>query len=97
GDMGELGEESAPVHEKVLRQAVGLPLEGIFLLGEHFQKARESFRDEGAEKRIRSFLNFDELQAELLEFIRKDDLIMLKGSRSMALERLSQPLLEHEG
>jgi len=35
------------------------------------------------------------MSRDLLEFIRKDDLIMLKGSRIMALERLTEPLLNH--
>ena len=92
-DMGELGDESAPVHRSILDLAVRLPLDGIFLLGEKFRHAWKE-REDREDGRIRSYEDFDRLQSELLDNIRKDDLIMLKGSRIMALERLSEPLLE---
>ncbi len=92
-DMGELGDESAAVHRTVLDQALSLSLDGIFLLGETFRTVWEE-RAEGEDGRVRSHVDFDDLQADLLENIRENDLIMLKGSRIMALERLSEPLLE---
>ncbi|MDC7220181.1 MAG: UDP-N-acetylmuramoyl-tripeptide--D-alanyl-D-alanine ligase [Spirochaetales bacterium] len=95
GDMGELGEESPAVHRAVLHQAESLSLEGIFLLGEEFAKALEAEVREERNVSVRSFVDFEELQAVLLENIRKNDLILLKGSRTMALERLSEPLLKH--
>jgi UDP-N-acetylmuramoyl-tripeptide--D-alanyl-D-alanine ligase len=94
GDMGELGSESGPIHKAVLDQALNLPLEGIFLLGREFGAAWKMI-GQPAGDRVHAHGDFDEMSRDLLEFIRKDDLIMLKGSRIMALERLTEPLLNH--
>jgi len=95
GDMGELGEESGAIHRSILDLALKLPLGGIFLLGKEFGRAWELCDRREGEARVRGYDDFDSLSRDLDDFIRKDDMILLKGSRIMALERLTEPLLEH--
>jgi UDP-N-acetylmuramoyl-tripeptide--D-alanyl-D-alanine ligase len=95
GDMGELGKESLSIHQAVLDQALSFSFRGVFLLGENFQEAWEKRNEEN--DGVHVFGNFENLQSALLDFVHKDDLILLKGSRTMALERLSEPLLGLKG
>lgn len=95
GDMGELGDQAQSIHRSTLLKAQGDSVERIFLLGENFESALEglSGRADFDEKRFCSHKDYDALEKDVVDFVRAGDLILLKGSRSMALERLSDPLL----
>ena len=85
GDMFELGEESTIQHERIIALATENEIDTLLFVGHHFYNAKGNF---GA--------NFFATPAEAAEFIQmqnwKDSLILLKGSRGMALEQLL-PLL----
>lgn len=84
GDMFELGNESASQHQKIAEQAKALGLDELILIGKHFY----TFKD-GKGK------NF-ETPADASHYLQenpiKNSLVLLKGSRGMALEQLL-PLL----
>ncbi|RYD77143.1 MAG: UDP-N-acetylmuramoyl-tripeptide--D-alanyl-D-alanine ligase, partial [Sphingobacteriales bacterium] len=85
GDMFELGDESAEQHQRIIALALKNEIETLIFVGHHFYHAKGDFN-----------ANFFATPAEAAEFIQtqdwKESLILLKGSRGMALEQLL-PLL----
>jgi len=83
GDMFELGPNSHILHTEVVKQLKEDNFEKVLLCGEHYGKAGNEF----------SHFNTTE---ELLEFLRQNPLqgyhILVKGSRSMALEKVLEVL-----
>ena len=81
GDMLELGESSDEEHQATIRQLEQLDLESVYLVGKAFFEQR--FHSD----KFLFFRNFDELKAHLQEKPIKDQLLLIKGSRGIALER----------
>jgi len=85
GDMFELGAESAEQHDLIAREAALLDLDTVILIGKQFYTLKDEL----------DALFFNS-PAEAKEFLAinpiKDHLVLLKGSRGMALEQLL-PLL----
>lgn len=85
GDMFELGPESADQHNLIAREAALLDLDTLILIGKEFYRLKEDLD-----------ALFFNTPAEAKEYLEsspvKDHLILLKGSRGMALEQLL-PLL----
>ena len=85
GDMFELGPESAGQHDLIAKQAEQLNVETLVFIGKYFYALKEKYKG-----------NFLSTPAEAQEFLKnnpiKNSLVLLKGSRGMALEQLL-PLL----
>lgn len=85
GDMFELGQESAVQHKQIIEQAGQLNIDHLIFIGAYFYDARQNhkglfFRDPAEAE---AFLKANPIN---------NSLVLLKGSRGMALERLL-PLL----
>ena len=78
GDMMELGDFSAEEHQNAIDLCRKLGLHAWFTIGEHYGKI------EGAN----NFSNLEELNAELSQTAKPDDVILFKGSREMKMERI---------
>jgi UDP-N-acetylmuramoyl-tripeptide--D-alanyl-D-alanine ligase len=85
GDMFELGAESADQHRLIAALVSVLSLDLTIYIGKYFHALKEEFEGE-------FFLTPDEAKEYLRINRIKDHLILLKGSRGMALEQLL-PLL----
>lgn len=85
GDMFELGNESAAQHELVAAKAASLKTDLLILIGSHFYALKDQYP-------AQFFSTPVEAQAFLKAQNLSDSLILLKGSRGMALEQLL-PLL----
>ncbi|SDN80993.1 UDP-N-acetylmuramoyl-tripeptide--D-alanyl-D-alanine ligase [Pedobacter steynii] len=81
GDMFELGKESREQHRQVISEAEKTNVETLIFIGKDFYAAKEQHRGH-------FFLTPDEAKAFLEKESLSDQLILLKGSRGMALERL---------
>lgn len=85
GDMFELGPESAEQHNLIAKQAEQLNVETLVFIGRYFYELKNKYKG-----------YFFSTPAEAMEFLKetpiKDSLVLLKGSRGMALEQLL-PLL----
>lgn len=81
GDMFELGKESPEQHQLIVSEAEKTNVETLIFIGKDFYEAKEQHRG-----------HFFHTPAEAQAFLEKeplsDSLILLKGSRGMALERL---------
>jgi UDP-N-acetylmuramyl pentapeptide synthase len=93
GDMLELGDATSSVHEEIGVMAKGLPIHAIFAYGpqmRHLVHAiGETFWAEHFDDKTR-------LSEEINRSVRPGDVILLKGSRGMAMEEVAEHLSIHE-
>ena len=81
GDMFELGDEAVEQHQNMVSLANEFNFEEQIFIGENFFKLKDQFRGN-------FFETLDEASTFLIENTIKDSLVLLKGSRGMALEQL---------
>lgn len=97
GDMLELGESAAELHRQLADVIDGAGIERVFTVGELARETVQALlkRAGWGPKRAMSTLTLDELE-ELLATELCDDrnLILMKGSRAMGLDRLVDRLTE---
>jgi UDP-N-acetylmuramoyl-tripeptide--D-alanyl-D-alanine ligase len=87
GDMLELGDLSASLHEDVLRKADGLGLDGLILVGLRFREARGV-----AQRTATTSVDGWKEALQLVEAIRLPCTVLVKGSHAMQLELLVEAL-----
>lgn len=85
GDMFELGPESAEQHDLIAKQAEQLHVETLIFIGKDFYAFKDKYKGH-------FFNTRDEAQEFLKNYPIRNSLVLLKGSRGMALEQLL-PLL----
>ena len=83
GDMGELGQEGRRLHRQMGEEAKRNGVRRLFALGELAQQAADAF-GAGAE----GFADVEALTRRLGQMARPGVLILVKGSRSMRMERV---------
>ena len=89
GDMLELGEEEQQYHESIAEQLSEMELEGILLYGPRMKWLYDELKKQQNESRlIWSEDDYDSIVNELRKSTSKNSVILLKGSRGMALERI---------
>jgi UDP-N-acetylmuramoyl-tripeptide--D-alanyl-D-alanine ligase len=97
GDMGELGATATAAHRAAGRLAAELGVELLFALGDHAGEVMAGAREAGLPAE-RGFAGRD--AAELAERVRTElrggDWVLVKGSRSMRMERIVQALAQPE-
>jgi UDP-N-acetylmuramoyl-tripeptide--D-alanyl-D-alanine ligase len=89
-DMLELGCDSLPAHEQLGRELALSDADKIFLFGEEVKAACKFISESG--KQCFHTSDFKKLSDALDGEIQKNDLVLLKGSRGCALERLTEML-----
>lgn len=89
--MGELGERSEVLHRAVLEEALTRPLDGVIAVGA-FGRAAEGLRLPPEGPALHQAADGDEALHHLLPLLEEGATLLLKGSRSMRLERLLSPL-----
>ncbi len=89
GAMKELGKESAQYHLEVARRALSLFNTHLFLYGEEFQQILARMLPE-EQKRIYCYTTIEELCTNAENYLQSGDLLLLKGSRVMQLERVTE-------
>jgi len=91
-DMLELGDNSSSEHEKLGFILAVSSARKVFLFGKQIERASAFLADNG-----KSFIytnEIDKLSGALNSYVKRGDLVLLKGSRGCALERLSDMLLK---
>lgn len=80
GDMFELGHTAKVEHQNIAELASTLGIKSTYLIGENFNGTKTS---------LKKFQSFDVLKKYLEENpLKEENLILIKGSRGMALERI---------
>ncbi|MDR3324944.1 MAG: UDP-N-acetylmuramoyl-tripeptide--D-alanyl-D-alanine ligase [Spirochaetaceae bacterium] len=93
GSMLELGEESGGAHRELGRTLAVSRSDAVFLFGEETKGAFNELKKSGLKKMLFQTNDIDELKAELKKNVQPGDLILLKGSRGCALERVCEALM----
>ncbi|BCO33041.1 UDP-N-acetylmuramoyl-tripeptide--D-alanyl-D-alanine ligase [Thiohalobacter sp. COW1] len=88
GDMGELGGESRQLHRDIGARAAAAGCDRLFTLGGDAASAAEAFTGPAAH-----FDDFESLQSALEAQLHPGVQVLVKGSRSMRMERVVQALL----
>jgi len=89
-DMLELGEESVREHEKLAFLLSVSAAKMIYLFGKEITAAASYLADNG--KEFFHTRDIEELSGALNSYVKQGDLVLLKGSRGCALERLTDML-----
>lgn len=87
GDMAELGEEAGRLHAEAGRQARAAGVQRLYAFGPNSAKAVEAFGETGYH-----FTDLESLVAALCAEWRGSGVVLVKGSRSMRMERVVQAL-----
>jgi UDP-N-acetylmuramoyl-tripeptide--D-alanyl-D-alanine ligase len=94
GSMLELGEKTEAEHRGLGKILAGSNADMIFLFGEETAFAFDELKKRGGGKNIFQTNDIEELKSVLKKNIVKGDMILLKGSRGCALERVCDVLKE---
>jgi len=89
GAMGELGHLAEPGHDQIGRTAAELPLEGVFSIGGTLaERITTAAGQSGANFDLIHFPDHASCAAHLREILREGDTVLLKGSRTSAIEKV---------
>ena len=95
GEMRELGDQSAVAHEDIGRAAVHLGVQKVVFIGEGAQPAYLGARAAGAVGEESMFVpDVASAQRLLEERLVPGDVVLIKASRSIGLDRLATALIE---
>lgn len=92
GDMGELGDFSEHAHRDVIKWVLELGVDVLVTVGEMMSRAAkeaESWQD-GATTVIHRFGDIDECTESMTHIVKQDDIVLVKGSRMMHMERVAK-------
>lgn len=84
GDMFELGDTSKEEHQNIVDYIESMTLKSCSILGKHFKNTSHS-------NKIKSYVDFKALEIDSINQL-EDCIILIKGSRGMALERILELL-----
>jgi len=86
-DMLELGERSPALHQEIGRLAASSDLAAIFATGNQARGLIQAAKDANQNLLAEHFEALDELNKRLAEYVQPGDVILVKGSRGMKMER----------
>jgi UDP-N-acetylmuramoyl-tripeptide--D-alanyl-D-alanine ligase len=92
GDMLELGAITDEAHREVGRAVAALPADELVGVGRAMQGAVEAAREAGLAE-ARHLMTFEDTVAHLLKRVVAGDLVLVKGSRGMRMERVVDALV----
>ena len=93
GDMGELGSSAGAAHRATGTLVAELGLDFLFALGEFAAEIAEGATEAGMNPdRVHVGTSHDETSGELRRILQGDDWVLVKGSRSMQMERVVEAL-----
>ncbi len=90
-DMGELGDTAIELHRDAGIAAKQAGIEGLFTIGDLSINAMQAYGDGALH-----FESYEALNKSLVELLTKDTTILVKGSRSMQMERIVSTLMEEQ-
>lgn len=95
GDMKELGANAEKAHRDIGRSAAGV-VHTLVTVGDLARSIAAGAKDAGlTAERIASFDDSNAAAAAVADMARAGDVILVKGSQSMRMERVSKALLAH--
>ena len=96
GDMAELGDQSADWHQAIGRTAAELRIDRLAAYGRYAADVTRSALDHGMKSdQLAECHTLDVLLAVLDCWSKPGDVVLVKGSRSMHMERVSEWLVKN--
>lgn len=92
GSMKELGDKTEETHKELGRICARSGAKAVLLLGEETRWTEEELEAEGFGGVLIQSGSYEEIEKELLKCVQTGDTVLLKGSRTMELERFVEPL-----
>ena len=92
--MRELGCESVPSHKRLAQELSCADVDDILLYGNEVKATYNTLIELGLKDKVFYTPDFNTLCEETKKRAKKGDIVLLKGSRVMALERLYPTLRE---
>jgi UDP-N-acetylmuramoyl-tripeptide--D-alanyl-D-alanine ligase len=93
GDMGELGSSAGAAHRATGALVAELGLDFLFALGQFASDIADGATEAGMDPhRVRVGTSHDETSKELRRILQGNDWVLVKGSRSMQMERVVEAL-----
>ena len=97
GDMKELGEHSAEYHKKIGSMLKELSIDYLIAVGSDAHEYCRGAEESGMKPSRIKYFEDKKAVADALKFLlRKDDVVLVKASRSMKLEEVANNILELE-
>lgn len=96
GDMLELGPVAGALHREAGNRAAACGVSVLFSVGALARQSAESARRAGVEL-VQHYPDADEAAASVGEFLRDGDLVLVKGSRGIRLEKVVRAVCERFG
>jgi len=94
GDMKELGSKATDLHFECGAAVARYGFKRLYTLGKLASQIAEGAKENGMDRAtIFSFENKEKLVEALLKDIKKDDVVLVKGSRSMKMEEVAEQLI----
>jgi UDP-N-acetylmuramoyl-tripeptide--D-alanyl-D-alanine ligase len=94
GDMAELGNEAVAAHVEVGEKAASLKIDQLFAIGRLASGIAEAARKNGLQN-VAEFTDVEQAAGQIKEFVRDGDLVLVKASRSMKMERIVEQLIRN--
>ncbi len=95
GDMLELGEESLQLHREIGEIVAHLDIDLLWTVGERASEIAKAAKLSGMhEERISSFKDVADITVSDIQELRENDVVLIKGSRSMHMENLIEKCRE---
>ena len=91
GDMNELGAQSEAAHAEVGRRAAELGIGQLFAVGKMAPITARAAHDAGLNRMI-EFADVETAMAAVRSFLKTGDVVLLKASRAVRLERIAETL-----
>lgn len=98
GDMLELGDNAPACHEEVGRAAAEHKVDKLFIFGNNASHMAAGAKTLGMNAgRVEIYNDMSTLQKDVLSFVKAGDVVLVKGSRGMKMERVAQYLIDEMG
>jgi UDP-N-acetylmuramoyl-tripeptide--D-alanyl-D-alanine ligase len=98
GDMLELGEQSPALHEQVGREVVEFGVKVLFTFGERAAGIAKGAQDAGLNRQaVHHTLDINKLEEMVAKEIQTGDVLLVKGSRGVRMERVVEYLKHNIG
>ncbi|MFN3531473.1 MAG: UDP-N-acetylmuramoyl-tripeptide--D-alanyl-D-alanine ligase [Candidatus Brocadia sp.] len=95
GDMLELGEESVQLHREIGKTVAHLNIDLLWTVGERASEIAEAAKLSGMhEKKVVSFKDAADITVSEIHELRENDMVLIKGSRSMHMENIVEKFRE---
>lgn len=94
GDMLELGKYTIEAHQAMAKHIIDAGVEKVFAIGPRAKFITQSLRDKNYNKEnIFEFSTSDEAKKKVQEIIEEGDVVLVKGSQGMRMERIVEEIM----